>query len=347
VGATVKAKLKIHYYVSVGQTRFAEPVEVDFRELTADEAPLAVESADATTRWFEGRHFRRYTLNTSVQGEPRGERRAEFIVAYLQDHDRPYARGYMREGLPDEVQPVEGTLLSGYYDTNPMSSDRKFSEKRYPEFIDDPRRLTEVEGARRFAADCILVDGQFWVACAEPKLVWDERRVFVDTRHRKTVLTNSEPNQFKQPNMNDVPLNYRLVHTTFGLLEADDLLSLASESRCVPDIPDFTLHLPASLTWDRRDAHLISAGQLLVAQWEGRLEVIPPDIGHALFKIQACFWGKTPDQVDLEELSDAIFEAVAAHGRNGFGVRIVARACDDWNNRPITMELGSAPGHRL
>jgi hypothetical protein len=347
MGATVKAKLKVHYYVSDGQTRFQEPVEVDFRELTADEAPLAVESADATTRWFEGRHFRRYTLNTSVQGEPHGERRAEAIVAYLQDHERPYARGYMREGLPDEVQPVEGTLLDGYYETNPMSADRKFSEKRYPALINDPRRLTAVEGARRFANDCIVVDDQFWVACAEPKLVLDELRVFIDTRHRTAILTMSEKNQFRQPNMNDVPLTYRLVYTTFGLLEADDLRSLASESRIAHDVPDFTVHLPGSLTWDRRDAHLISVGQLLLAQWEGRLEVIPPDIGHSLFKISACFWEKLPEQVDRDELSDAIIEAVDAHGRHGIEIRVAARACDDWINRPITMELGSTPAPRV
>jgi hypothetical protein len=347
LGATVKAKLKIHYYVSDGQTRFQEPVEVDFREPTDDEAPLAIECADATTRWFEGRHFRRYTLNTSVQGEPHGERRAEVIVAYLQDHPRPYARGYMREGLPDEVQPVEGTLLSGYYETNPMSADRKFNEKRYPASVDDPKRLAAVDGARRFASDCIVVDGQFWVACAEPKLVLDQRRVFVDTRHRSAILTKSEKNQFRDTNMNDVSLNHGLVYMTFGLLEADDLRSLASEWGMAAQVPDVTIHIPGSLSWDRRDAHLIYTGQLILAQWEGRIEEIPPDIGHALFKIQSCFWGKAIEQVDREYLSDAIVEAVAAHGRHGIEMRVAARASEDWINRPITMELGSVPAHRV
>jgi hypothetical protein len=343
----VKAKLKVHYYVSDGQTRFEEPVEVDLRELTDDEAPLAIESADATTRWFEGRHFRRYTLNTSVQGEPHGERRAEVIVAYLQDHARPYARGYMREGLPDDVGPVEGTLLGGYYDTNPMSADRKFSEKRHPTWIADPKRSAAVEGARRFANDCIVVDGQFWVACAEPKLVLDRRRVFVDTRHRGAILTKSEKNQFRETNMNDVSLNYSLVYMTFGLLEADDLRSLAAEWRMATEIPDVTIHLPGSLSWDRRDTHLIYVGQLLLAQWEGRLEVIPPDIGQALFKIHGCFWGKAIEQVDRDDLYDALVQAVGAHEKHGVDVRVVARACDDWNNRPVTMELGAVSVPRV
>jgi hypothetical protein len=341
----LQAKLKAHYWAPDGQTRFEEEVGVEFRELTDGEAPLAVESADAMTRWFNGRHFRRYTLNSGIAGQPQGERDADVIVDYLQTYPRPYARGYMQEGLPTDRQPSHGTLLNGYLDIDAKTSDRKFSEKRYPLWVDDPKRQIAIAGAQRFADDCIVVDKQFWVACAEPKLFLDERRVFVDTRHRIAPLVKQDRNKIVEFNMNDVPLDGQLLYCTFGLTEVDELRELASMIGFKSEIPDFTIHLPSSLLWDRRDAHLLDAGRLLLAQWEGRIEDIPPEVGHALFKVSACLWNRSNEQVNRDELWDALMEAVSAHRKNRIGAKVYERVCDEWSNRPIFMEMGKSLAH--
>lgn len=335
----MKAILKAHFYSSARDNkRFEEAVDVEFRELDDAEAPLAVESADATTRWFQGRHYRRYALNGTMTTDPAFETDASKIVAYLQDNERPYPRGYMADGYPNERQPNQGTLISGYYDASTKSDDRKFDPKRHPDLVDDPRRLSQVDGVARFGRDCIVVDGMFWVACAEPKLVLDHGRIFVDTRHRTMPQPKGQRERLEPGNMNVTVASLRLAAGSFRMDEHAEVLALAAEqgSRAVP--PAFVLHLPQSLTWDRRGDHLAWAGKLMLHHWSGDLAGINPDIGSALFEVARCYWNRDPDDIDLDALSDAIQAVISAHKTHLIELPFVERITDDWNQRPIETE---------
>ncbi|MBY3158350.1 hypothetical protein HFO56_39310 [Rhizobium laguerreae] len=335
----MKAHLRVHYYKGGDRIeRWEEKVEVEFREPTREDAPIAVESADATTRWFEGRHYRAYTLFASRGLDFRNVTDAQTIVDFLEKQPDPHAQGYTTNGYPDARNPQDGYLANGYFTTREESKDKKFSEKRYPELVDEPNRISEVEGAKRFANDCLIVDGKFWVACAEPKLVLGEHRVYVDTKHRR----------FKEDwhnNMNETTVGIGLVATSYRIDEADELKAAALSKGVEIAIPDVAIHVPQAIRWSRRDDNVIMAAKLLLQAWSAKdIKDVHPDIGQALVNVNRVLWKTGDADLDIDALGDQLAAAVRTHTEHNYGVTAYSKICDDWFERPIEVAdtFGSA-----
>lgn len=333
----MKANLRVHFNKTNDMSeRWVETVEVDIREPTRDDAPLAVESSDGRTRWFEGRHFRQYTLFSYYYGHPDGETDAAAILDYLQNADHPSALGYTTNGYPDATNPRDGDLTHGWFSSRPESKDRKFSTKRYPDIVDDPERVKQVSGAHTFAHNCIIVDGKLWVACAEPKLVVGER-VYVDFRHR--LLSGLHGND-----MNEVRPTIGLLARSYRLDEAEVAFEAALASGGNGALPELAVHIPDSIQWDRQRDNLVAAAKLLLGEWAEPLLEIHPNIGTSLFEIGRVLWKKEDHDIDVETLADAMANSLRIHTALGYDVPAYLKISLDWENRPITAPtLGGSP----
>ncbi|MCV9964802.1 hypothetical protein OIU34_23195 [Pararhizobium sp. BT-229] len=332
----MKAKLRVHFNQGRSMIeRWEEKVEVEFREPSEEDAPLAFESTDATTRWFEGRHYRAYTLFASRDPEFRNVTDAKAIVDFLENRPEPHAQGYTTNGYPDPKNPQDGYLANGYFEQREESKDRKFSEKRYPELIEEPNRVKQVGGAKAFANDCIIVDDKFWVACAEPKLVIGERRIYVDTKHR---LLGGGAN-----NMNQTNAGIGLIAASFRADEVEELAAAAGHVGHAA--PEILLHAPDSIKWKRREENVVMAAKLLLRAWSKKdIVEVHPDIGQALVNVNRVLWNTPDDQLDIDALGDQLAAAVNVHIAQQIGMSSYRKVCDDWFERPIEIAntLGSA-----
>lgn len=245
-------------------------------------------------------------------------------------------------GIQTPRSPQDGYLANGYIEQREESKDKKFSEKRYPELVSEPNRLQQVEGARRFANDCLIVDGKFWVACAEPKLVLGEHRVYVDTKHRC----------FKKDwdnNMNKTTVGIGLVAASYRLDEADELKAAALANGVQVVVPNVAIHVPESIRWSRRNDNVITAAKLLLEAWsEKDIKDVHPDIGQVLVNVNRVLWKTADEDLDIDTLADQLSAAVKVHIELNYGVKAYAKVCDDWFERliEVTASIGGPGGPR-
>jgi hypothetical protein len=96
-------KITLRPRYSAGYNDFVERVNVDVAEVSVYEAPLAVLSEQGITRWYKGRHFKRYDLPNSVSLTQDGEELMtpiEEVIACLDQDAWHHFKGHTMNGVP-------------------------------------------------------------------------------------------------------------------------------------------------------------------------------------------------------------------------------------------------------
>ena len=241
--------ITIHYRAkperrSAIKRRFAESVQLDLREVAAEDAPLAVEWEHGKTRWFNGGHYRLDGLIFNEGMSPDGK--AHELIRYI-----------VGEAARDH------TPIRSYIDSSSCSDDRKYSPTRYPDVTDSAERQEAIARVQAFVSNTILVGGGLWSRCAEPRLVYHppskliHSHVLIDTNHYST-STDGCGNHVRRPSL-------FVAANSASLDDMDSIMEIAGAFAVPPTVPDFTLHLPDSISTPDPD-------EMLLAVAEGMLE---------------------------------------------------------------------------
>jgi hypothetical protein len=230
----MKAQLNIHYTthsITHGNRRYAETVELDFKEPHEDDAPIALEWEYGATRWFEGEHYLRAD-KAFASDSPVSEQEVALSKFFNGDGAISYSN------------------TNAYVDTRSLTSDRKFSERRHPQVVSDFRRLQALEKTQAFTRDCIVVDGTVWMRCGEPRLVFHPATRYgaahleIDTTHWSM---DKDRSRFGRSVLRPTP---EIAAYSARLDSVEHLHQTMAEWAIVPEPPEFTLHIPESI---RRD----------------------------------------------------------------------------------------------
>jgi hypothetical protein len=311
------ADLTIHYDAQAmgWNSRFAEVVRVNIMEITDTEAPVAVEWQYGKTRWFDGNHYK--FIARVFDGEQDPNLRSSALSRYINgDGSRSYS--YTRP----------------YADTRILSSDRKFSPRRYPAVEDSVHRLNALEKAVAFSNDCILVGDDLLMRCGEPRLIYRPASRLLSAAIEIDVTEwTTDPNRFgrdvRQPTLITAAYSARLD-------AADQILAIASGWALVPDAPIFVLHIPDSIIREDYSEMLKEAAIGVVADsknggfsWIEALEemnLLKDHVGREEFDLDY-----------LSELLSGLGSKLSADERNR--KHYIATVLRRWEDRPIGTDL--------
>ncbi len=321
------ADITIHYRAkpeprSAIKRRFSEKTPIDFREVTADEAPLAVEWESGKTRWFEGSHFR-YENHVFDEGM-RMDDKLNALVRFIEG-----------EGAR------EHTPTNSYVDARSNSEDRKFSPKRYPDVVETSDRLEALHKAQALAADSILVDGHLWLRCAVPRLIYFpasnlmSAHVIIDT-DAYTTDPLRRGKYVRRPNL-------FIAANSADLDDMDSILDIASYYALPPSLPKFTLHLPDSINRTSDEEMLLAAATALN---EANRNTIGSHWAKAAKESLETLSSYLRDPTgDSEVLAEILQQAATdLSGSDRDIAEHLRRVLKRWEDRPIGEYLG-ATGH--
>ncbi|MCV9964805.1 hypothetical protein OIU34_23210 [Pararhizobium sp. BT-229] len=322
----MNAELLIHYDIHAmpgGTRRYAETVALDIREPSEEEAPIAIEWDYGATRWFEGVHYRRVD-KVFEEGLTAAERGAALSSYLNADGATSYSN------------------TRSYADTKPLSSDRKFSERRHPDVANDFRRLKAIEKAEALARDCIVVDGAIWLRCGEPRLVYHPAtRAFAASIQIETTDWTVGKGRYRFGKDVQRPSLEIAAYST-RLDSIDNLQQVMAQWAIIPDAPAFTLHIPESINRDEFPAMLREAVEGLVsAKQDGQLSRMSGDLVlHVIFDVGEYLDETADEEIDHEYLA-ATLERVRLllPGADRKKKALLSTVVRRWEDRPIDVDL--------
>lgn len=278
---------------------FYEPIETDVPELSSAEAPVATMTARGPlTRWYDARHF-------AERPNPDG-----LTIADI----REILEWHALHGMTYGYDCFEYETRSSLYPPTDVASH------------DDGPRNRALEMATTCFDRVVMIDGSFWVECAEPYLYREtpghDPRLLID---------------FPTPKHQDRP-NHRshswLFHSR--VTRADD-----------PAAADHvTVLIPESIRSQPEREAILDAARFLIEDYSYTyLSNTHPEIMQALTTLHGAIYGIEPADVDCDTIVDPIYAMVDAMERRetdarlGDRTRLAAyRQCaDGWTDRDVSV----------
>jgi hypothetical protein len=309
---------------SVGSWRnFREPVTVEIREVSSDEAPVAMQwdggiDGPRETRWFDGSHW--HVLDHDTDVAHRGVPAAEVLKIFEDHRNMRFHR-----------------LFRGYFEKasyNCVELDRS----KFVEFDDSGLRRAHDE-VRAWADDCLIVDGMLYTRCPEPMYhVGFGIEVVVERRQEK--LEN------RQFDVHGKPFRAATIFRADRYEDAVQSLRSLWPKMPVENEPPITILLDESARAEVDRESLIDTGIDVLTAF-GRVPIldVPPAVLGTLPMLASCFWKKQRIDVDpdavhtsLVYLSEAVkdtgFDMSRMEGNPAWAIdAVVAR----WDNRPLDL----------
>lgn len=262
-----------------------EPVTLEIAEARDGDAPVAVTWTDRDgsaqfTRWHKGRHFK---LADTEHGSD-----AATLLGLLPPQGPHALRGF-----------TEGFMRYPDQDTLPINH-------RRIESFDEARRQKALENAQEWADSCLIVNGNLYVACAEPHYCVNHQGLSVEAdfgTHDKGDFWDYRPNTVQSGNW---------FHTErFSILRRDEAAAMAAAWFDVivdegePAPPDI---LVASSVGQIDGRPLLHEATDYLMRAIGRVDFrsLPPVILKGVLPISELLWGRDIDDVDHDLLAEAI-----------------------------------------
>ncbi|MCS4088857.1 hypothetical protein [Rhizobium sp. BK176] len=244
--------------------RFYETVEVEIAETTTADAPVATETRHGEkTRWFADRHF-------------------------LPRHDQERLEGQPSLSTSEILETLENgsvySMTDGYGCFDWKTRPSKYEASRYAEF-DDRARQKAIDEAHLCYDRMLLVDGEFWIECAEPYILREE---FV-TNVCHDFLTDNDSGR----------PNHRHHHWLMNS-KIDRADSQSAEGYITVLIPESIKRQP------ERDT-IIDAAKAIIEDYSyTHLADVHPYVFKALADVHALYAGRTRDEIDCDALVEPI-----------------------------------------
>lgn len=275
----MKVDLEIQYPASTlfrDHTRYGEAVEIELREEDDEGAPIAVRWNRGETRWHDGRHYRRITdFGDAFQSEGEGGALSTFFQNLKTKHGAC-------------TYPYLGRQYSRTW---------RYSASRHPEATNAPERLHMIERARTFAKDCIVVHGELWMKCGEPRLVLmassrDKSAVVTVQTGEWTIASSAIGIDIRTPSLEVAAHSFQICPTEEERLDILRLGALKLPSLSVP-IPQSLLRDPfadmlreaAEALIHYRSRQLYGIGDIVLEQIEVLRRHLFPKGGNAILDL--------------------------------------------------------------
>lgn len=253
--------------------KFYETVDVEITETSSAEAPVATETRHGEkTRWFDDRHFLPRHDQERLEGKP-SLSTAEILEAL--ESGSVYS-------MTDDYECFKWKQRPVMYDAS-----------RY-EHIDDRARETAIAEAHLCFDRLLLLDGEFWVECAEPYILREE----FSTRVCHDFLTDK---QSGRP-------NHRHHHWLMNS-QIDRADGQSAEGYITVLIPESIKRQP------ERDTIIDAAKAILDDYSYTSLADVHPYVFKALAEVHALYAGRTRGEIDCDALVEPINWLVAEMDR--------------------------------
>lgn len=267
----MKIAVTIHYEAmckppgsSSYKGNFYETVEVEIAETSAVDAPVATETRHGEkTRWFDDRHF-------------------------MPRHDQERLEGNPSLSTAEILESLENgsvySLTADYDCFNWKQRPVWYEASRYAEFDERAREMAINEAELCFYR-MLLVDGEFWVECAEPYILREE----FGTRVCHDILTDKKSGR----------PNHR--HHAW-------LINSRIERADGPSAEGYiTVLIPESIRREPERDTIIDAAKAIIEDYSyTSLVDVHPYVFKALADVHALYAGRTRDEIDCDALVEPI-----------------------------------------
>jgi hypothetical protein len=324
--------------------RIVEQRSFDIAELSFSDAPLATEWGNDTTgwdgtRWFEGRHYRRFV--SGLHGHESGMSTEATIAA-------------IRLGKQVDFEGLTGGYMDtyAYKGSNNVRVDRLVAHK-------EEDRTKALALADEWARDCLLVEGDFWMACAEPTYLAEAGGRI--SNRTCTYFTNGKAENGRKLRVHEEP-EKRFVHNyVYRADRLDDAVAAAERhphfriGGGLVTFDSINVLMPETIRYDDdKPALLQSARDLMALCNHNPTCDTHPGILSALAALQDTIWNRTAAQIDGDVVASAFEKAVATHdalethhvAREALASREYAQTLDRWYNRTVDLVI-AGPAERL
>lgn len=253
--------------------KFYETVDMEIAEASSADAPVATETRHGEkTRWFDERHF-------------------------LMRHDQERLEGQPSASTAEILEILENgsfySLTNAYDCFNRKERPVRYDASRYAE-IDDRARQKAIDEAHLCFDRMLLVDGEFWVECAEPYMLREE----FGTSVCHDILTDKKSGR---PNHRH---HAWLINRWID--RADDP---SAEGYITVLIPESIKRQP------ERDTIIDAVKAILEDYSYTSLADVHPYVFKAMADVHALYAGRTRDEIDCDALVEPINWLVAEMDR--------------------------------
>lgn len=279
-------KLTVTIYYEAGyrnqlgpnKSAFYEHLDLEIAEATSNDAPVATTTRwNEDTRWFNGRHF---LVRKPGNAEKQRHHSTKEIIEFME-------HGSWVSGIS-----------SGYDCFDYRSRAVRYSDI-YEDF-DYNARHWAIEEATQCLSRLLLLDGEFWVECAEPYLLKQEYGGFEVSHDIQSAGSSSRPN-----------------HRNHGWLLNADVLR-ADDPAAGEDI---TVLIPESIKRQPERDTILDAAKFLLEDFSySNIEEIQPLVLSAISRVHSLVYGRERDEVDCDALVDplaALVDAIEKHEHRG------------------------------
>ena len=292
-------------------------MSLDVREVESQDAPLALEWELGRTRWFEGSHYL-FGDNLFDPGQHDDEKAAA-LLRYLNG-----------EGAR------EHTDINAYLDTARMTSDRKFTVTKHPEFEDDDQRLLALRKAEAFGSDTILVDGGLWLRCGEPRLVYFPASRLLPAH--VLILTTEFTTDRDRYGKDIRPPSLFVAANSASVDSVDQIDQIASSYAIQPSMPSFTLHMPETVLRDDYASMIMEAAEALLMDWkQEKLPLVWRSRAADDLTYLDCLMKEAGSSLD--EVAQTMSRILGAYSLQVDPRDHIARVIQRWEDRPIGIDL--------
>jgi hypothetical protein len=283
--------------------KFYETVDVEIVETSAADAPVATETPRGDkTRWFDDRHFRPRHDQERLEGKP-GLSTAEIVEALENGSVYGMTDGY--ECFKWKERPV------------------KHDASRY-EDIDERAREKAIAEAHLCFDRMLLVDGEFWIECAEPYILREE-------------FSTSACHDFLSDGHAGRP-NHRYHHWLMN--SKIDRADHPAADRYI------TVLIPESIKRQPERDTIIDAAKAIIEDYSYTpLAEVHPYVFTALAPVHALYAGRTRDEIDCDAIVEPLTWLVTEMDRKEWELRIAnpskldgyRKAVQRWVDRDVAI----------
>jgi hypothetical protein len=266
--------------------RLKETVTLNIREVTAADAPLAViwqdDEREFHTRWHEDRHYRKVEA-------PGYASNAVELLDTLAGEGRRVIEGFTFGfvDVPDRQTYDIGHRLLVDYDAEARAKAR--------------------DDAEEWASRCLSIDGEMYMACAEPRFVLKPWSVAVCTNFMES---SSMGTHWRRPNEEEYSPWFETERypLSCGETALDKLAEWYHTDRTRIALPDVSVVIPESLGRDDPRKRLLEAADCVIRRLDGvrGFSSTPPEVLKAVIPLSEMLWKRDRESIDPDALVEVI-----------------------------------------